>query len=102
MAAFRFGRLGALPGSQILINLLLQYLATRPIRCSKLNNRRFNIGGHWDDPVHGTDCEIIDPSTEEPVAIISPGGQADTNAAVAAAPTSAPWSASCTTRKCRI
>ena len=58
-----------------------------------LNKRQFYIDGHWVDPVQGTDCEVIDPSTEEPVAVISLGGQADTNAAVAAAKAALPeWS----------
>ncbi|MCG8691907.1 MAG: aldehyde dehydrogenase family protein [Minwuiales bacterium] len=37
------------------------------------------------EPQDGTDLEVIDPSTEEAYAVISLGGQADTDAAVAAA-----------------
>ena len=58
-----------------------------------LEKRQFYIDGAWVDPIQGTDCEVIDPSTEETVAVISLGGQADTNAAVAAAKAAFPnWS----------
>ncbi|GAB4263304.1 MAG: aldehyde dehydrogenase family protein [Pararhodobacter sp.] len=50
-----------------------------------LDKRQFYINGEWVDPRAGRDLEVIDPSTEEPVAVISLGGQADTDAAVAAA-----------------
>ena len=50
-----------------------------------LNKRQFYINGQWVDPIDGTDFEIIDPSTEAVVGHISLGGQADTDAAVAAA-----------------
>ena len=50
-----------------------------------LDKRQFYINGQWVDPIDGTDFEIIDPSTEEVVGHISLGGQADTDAAVAAA-----------------
>ncbi|MBK5926058.1 aldehyde dehydrogenase family protein [Rhodobaculum claviforme] len=50
-----------------------------------LEKREFYIGGQWVAPRDGTDCPVIDPSTEEVCAIISLGGQADTDAAVAAA-----------------
>ncbi|MGI9394958.1 MAG: aldehyde dehydrogenase family protein [Boseongicola sp.] len=59
-----------------------------------LDKRQFYINGAWVDPVQGTDCDVIDPSSEEPVAVISIGGQEDTNAAVAAAKAALPgWSA---------
>jgi aldehyde dehydrogenase (NAD+) len=48
-------------------------------------HRNFYIDGAWVAPKDGRDLEVIDPSTEEPCAVISLGGQADTNAAVAAA-----------------
>ncbi|MGI9389599.1 MAG: aldehyde dehydrogenase family protein [Boseongicola sp.] len=52
------------------------------------------MNGAWVDPIQGTDCEVIDPSSEEPVAVIALGGQADTNAAVTAARAALPdWSA---------
>jgi len=50
-----------------------------------IEKRDFYIGGAWVAPREGQDCEVIDPSTEEPCAVISLGGQADTDAAVAAA-----------------
>ncbi len=50
-----------------------------------LDKRQFYIGGAWVDPIDGNDFEIIDPSTEAIVGHIALGGQADTNAAVAAA-----------------
>ena len=50
-----------------------------------LDKRQFYINGQWVDPIEGRDFEVIDPSTEEVVGQICLGGQADTNAAVAAA-----------------
>jgi aldehyde dehydrogenase (NAD+) len=50
-----------------------------------IEKRDFYIGGAWVAPRAGRDLEVIDPSTEEPCAVISLGGQADTDAAVAAA-----------------
>ncbi|MCC5985839.1 MAG: aldehyde dehydrogenase family protein [Rhodobacteraceae bacterium] len=50
-----------------------------------LDKRDFYINGAWVAPQDGTDLEVIDPSTEDPCAVISLGGQADTDAAVAAA-----------------
>jgi aldehyde dehydrogenase (NAD+) len=50
-----------------------------------IEKRQFYIDGSWVDPRDGTDHHVIDPSTEEPCATISLGGQADTDAAVAAA-----------------
>ncbi len=50
-----------------------------------LDKRNFYINGQWVAPQAGTDLEVIDPSTEEPCAVIALGGQADTDAAVAAA-----------------
>lgn len=58
------------------------------------DKRKFYINGAWVDPVAPSDLEVIDPSTEEAVAVISLGGQADTDAAVAAAKAAFPvWSA---------
>jgi aldehyde dehydrogenase (NAD+) len=45
----------------------------------------FYISGGWTVPLDGRTLEVIDPSTEEAYAVISLGGQADTDAAVAAA-----------------
>ena len=50
-----------------------------------LDKRKFYINGQWVDPVDGRDLEVIDPSTEEACAVISLGGKADSDAAVAAA-----------------
>jgi aldehyde dehydrogenase (NAD+) len=62
--------------------------------CLILEKRLFYINGSWVDPIQGTDCEVIDLTTEEPVAVIALAGQADTDAAVAAAKAALPeWSA---------
>ncbi|MCX7643857.1 MAG: aldehyde dehydrogenase family protein [Rhodobacteraceae bacterium] len=50
-----------------------------------IERREFYIDGAWVTPAAPRDLEVIDPSTEEPCAVISLGGQADTDAAVAAA-----------------
>ena len=50
-----------------------------------LEKRDFYIDGQWVAPSAAHDLEVIDPSTEEPCAVISLGGPADTDAAVAAA-----------------
>lgn len=50
-----------------------------------LEKRQFYIDGAWVDPIDGTDLEVINPSNEEVCAVISLGGQGDTDAAVAAA-----------------
>ena len=50
-----------------------------------LERRAFYINGQWVDPIAGTDHHVIDPSTEEPCAVISLGGTADAEAAIAAA-----------------
>ncbi|MEM1385509.1 MAG: aldehyde dehydrogenase family protein [Pseudomonadota bacterium] len=47
--------------------------------------RNFYINGAWVAPREGREFPVIDPSTEEEIATISLGGQADTDAAVAAA-----------------
>ncbi|MTH65267.1 aldehyde dehydrogenase family protein [Paracoccus shanxieyensis] len=57
------------------------------------DKRKFYINGKWVDPVQPNDLDVLDPSTEEAVAVISLGGQADTDAAVAAAKAAFPaWS----------
>ncbi|MGZ0188400.1 MAG: aldehyde dehydrogenase family protein [Alphaproteobacteria bacterium] len=54
----------------------------------------FYIDGQWVAPQQGTALDVIDPSTEEAFATISLGGEADTNAAVAAAKRAFPaWAA---------
>ncbi len=59
------------------------------------NMRKFYINGEWVDPVNGTDFEVINPSNEEPYAVISIGGVEDAEAAIAAAKSAFPsWSKS--------
>ncbi|MEL7254649.1 MAG: aldehyde dehydrogenase family protein [Pseudomonadota bacterium] len=55
-----------------------------------IEKRDFYINGAWVAPQDGTDHNVIDPSTEDPCAVISLGGQADTDAAVAAAKAALP------------
>ena len=50
-----------------------------------LKKRDFYINGQWVAPAKPNDYAVIDPSTEEQCAVISLGGQADTDAAVGAA-----------------
>ena len=50
-----------------------------------LDKRQFYINGSWVAPAVARDHAVLNPATEEPVATISLGGEADTNAAVAAA-----------------
>ncbi len=47
--------------------------------------RQFYINGEWVEPTEANDFEVIDPSTEEPIAKISLGTPADVDKAVAAA-----------------
>lgn len=55
-----------------------------------LDKRTFYINGAWVAPIDGRDCNVIDPSTEEPCAVISLGGQADADSAIAAAKAALP------------
>ncbi|KGJ23141.1 aldehyde dehydrogenase family protein [Paracoccus sanguinis] len=58
------------------------------------DKRKFYIDGAWVAPATPNDLEVIDPTTEEPVAVISVGAQADTDRAVVAAKAAFPgWSA---------
>jgi aldehyde dehydrogenase (NAD+) len=50
-----------------------------------IEKKQFYIDGAWVAARDGRDHHVIDPSTEEPCAVIALGGQADTDAAVAAA-----------------
>ena len=50
-----------------------------------LDKRNFYINGQWTAPIKSNDFEVINPSNEEPCAIISLGGAADVNSAVKAA-----------------
>ena len=59
-----------------------------------IEKRDFYINGQWVAPAAANDFEVINPSTEEPCAVISLGDAADTNAAVAAAKAALPgWMA---------
>lgn len=59
-----------------------------------IEKRQFYINGAWADPISGTDHHVINPSNEEACAVISLAGQADTDAAVAAAKAAFPaWMA---------
>ena len=59
-----------------------------------IEKRDFYINGEWVAPSSANDCHVIDPSTETPCAVITLGGQADTDAAVAAAKAALPgWMA---------
>ncbi|WP_207101778.1 aldehyde dehydrogenase family protein [Paracoccus shandongensis] len=58
-----------------------------------LDKRKFYIDGAWVNPARASDLQVIDPSTEEAVAVISLGDKADTDRAVAAAKAAfAAWS----------
>ena len=60
-----------------------------------LDKRSFYINGAWVAPQAARDLDVINPSTEEPCAVISLGDQADTDAAVKAAQDAFPsWSTS--------
>jgi len=50
-----------------------------------IERRQFYIDGTWVDPVEARDLEVINPATEQPVAVISLGSSADVDRAVAAA-----------------
>lgn len=50
-----------------------------------IEKRKFYINGQWVAPSVANDLTVINPSNEEPCAVITLGGQADTDAAVAAA-----------------
>ncbi|MGB0830995.1 MAG: aldehyde dehydrogenase family protein, partial [Paracoccaceae bacterium] len=47
-----------------------------------IEKRQFYINGAWTNPLDGQDHDVINPTTEAPCAVISLGGQADTDAAV--------------------
>jgi aldehyde dehydrogenase (NAD+) len=59
-----------------------------------IDKRQFYINGEWVNPSQPRDCMVIDPSTEDPCAVISLGSAADTDRAVAAAKAAFPgWAA---------
>jgi len=68
-----------------------------------LARRDFYINGKWVTPALARDCHVINPSNEEPCAVISLGDQADTDAAVAAARAAFPaWSATPPAERARL
>ena len=50
-----------------------------------LNKRNFYINGKWIKPLKSNDFEVINPSNEEPFAVISLGSKEDTDSAIKAA-----------------
>lgn len=50
-----------------------------------LDKRKFFIKGEWVAPLETNDLEVINPATEQPIAVISMGTAADIDRAVAAA-----------------
>ncbi|MHA7967830.1 aldehyde dehydrogenase family protein [Rhizobium sp. CAU 1783] len=50
-----------------------------------LDKRKFYINGEWVDPIAPSDLEVINPATEQVIAVISMGTAADIDRAVAAA-----------------
>ncbi|WP_284164696.1 aldehyde dehydrogenase family protein [Frigidibacter sp. SD6-1] len=59
-----------------------------------IEKRDFYINGAWVKPAEARDWQVIDPSTEEPCAVISLGSVADADRAVAAAKAAFPaWAA---------
>ena len=50
-----------------------------------LEKKKFYINGKWISPFKANDFEVINPSNEEPFAVISLGSKEDTDAAVKAA-----------------
>ena len=50
-----------------------------------LDKRKFYIDGQWVDPLTPNDLPVINPATEQPIAVISMGTAADIDRAVAAA-----------------
>ena len=68
-----------------------------------LTKRDFYINGTWVAPAAPRDHHVINPSTEEPCAVISLGDQADTDAAVAAAKAAFPaWAATPPKERARL
>ena len=68
-----------------------------------LIKRDFYINGQWVAPQTPRDYEVINPSNEEPCAVISLGDRADTDAAVAAAKAAFPaWAATPPAERARL
>ncbi|MEM9130495.1 MAG: aldehyde dehydrogenase family protein, partial [Pseudomonadota bacterium] len=57
-----------------------------------IEKRQFYVNGAWIDPATAADHYVVNPSNEEPCAVISMAGEADVDAAVAAAKAAfTPW-----------
>ncbi|MBG6206053.1 aldehyde dehydrogenase (NAD+) [Labrenzia sp. EL_126] len=68
-----------------------------------IEKRKFHIGGHWVDPVEARDHQVINPATEEPVAVISLGSAADVDRAVDAATAAfRSWSETCVDERAKL
>ncbi|MEJ6399193.1 aldehyde dehydrogenase family protein [Yoonia sp. 208BN28-4] len=68
-----------------------------------IEKRDFYINGTWTAPATARDYNVINPSTEEPCAVISLGDQADTDAAVAAAHDAfASWAATAPAERAKL
>ena len=52
-----------------------------------LDKKKFYINGEWVNPYKENNCDVIDPCTEDPFAVISLGSKEDTDLAVKAAKT---------------
>jgi aldehyde dehydrogenase (NAD+) len=50
-----------------------------------IDKRNFYINGKWVEPSKSNDFEVINPSNEEPIAVISLGSKEDTDSAIKAA-----------------
>ena len=74
---------------------------SKTINKKMIDKRSFYINGQWIKPSKENDLKVINPSNEEPFAVISLGNISDTNAAVQAAQKAFPtWSN--TSRKERL
>lgn len=70
---------------------------------SILDKRKFYIDGEWTLPSREHDFEVVDPSNEEPIAVISLGDRADSDKAVAAAKAAFPsWAETPPTERLRF
>jgi aldehyde dehydrogenase (NAD+) len=52
-----------------------------------LDKKKFYINGEWVNPYKENNCDVINPCTEDPFAVISLGSKEDTDLAVKAAKT---------------
>src|SRR5581483_11501585 len=50
-----------------------------------LHHQKAYVAGHWTDPIAPRMLDVTNPATEEPIATIAMGSEADVDAAVAAA-----------------